>query len=119
MIKILMMALLSFNVFSQDIVFVKKGDTVSFDGFLVAPKQMDKFRLINEERKLLEEKNIQLKDLGVVQDNRIKFFQQSADQYKDEIFRERTKSRIENILFFVGGVVLTGGISYGLQKTLK
>lgn len=117
--KILLTLLLSFNLYSQDIIPINKGEMASMDGFLVSEKQMDKFRLINEEKKLLAEKNVQLEDLGVIQEKRIRFFEQDADQYKNQLFKERVSSKFENIMFFVGGVVLTGAISYGLQKTLK
>ena len=65
--KYLLIILLIINsAFAIDVTPVKKGDVVTKDGFFVDKDNMKKLRQNNEEKKLLEQKSLKLKDLQTV-----------------------------------------------------
>ena len=105
--------------FGQEIKIIKKGAPAPFDGFVVDAKQMKVFRQIDKDRKVLKEKEITLKDLGVVQEKRIKYFQDQADFYQTEMQAQQVKGWFKNTVYFLGGVAITGLISYGAWRVYR
>jgi len=117
-LSIIISLLLCFSISAQDILIIKKGEAASQDGFLVSAEQMKKFREINEKKKLAEKKNITLKDLRLVQDERINFYRNMSEDYRKELRYQSVKSNTKSFLWFIGGVLITGAISYGTVRTL-
>lgn len=97
---------------------IEAGEVAEYSGFLVDDSQMKHFRQINEEKKLLEQKTIKLEELGIRMEDSKNWYQDNYYKIKDKYEWQQTKSFWVNTLFFVGGVVLTGLITYGAMKTV-
>lgn len=108
--KILINILLIFsmNCYSQKLEIIKKGEKAPYDGILADKKQMEKFREINEKKKLLEKQNIELKDLALTHEERIKFHQENANFYKKELRIQESRTFWAKVGYFTLGVVVTG-----------
>lgn len=105
--KYILVFLLTFNCFAQDIVELNKGDAAPFRGALVSPEQMQEFRQINEDKKRVDLQNIKLKDLADVNEQRIDFYKSEVKNVQNQFARERTKHFFEKIGYFALGVVVT------------
>ena len=98
----------SFTAHAQKLEVVKKGQKAPYSGLLADKKQMEQFREINEKKKLLEKQNIELKDLALTKDQRIKFHQENADFYKQELRKQESRTFWAKVGYFALGVVVTG-----------
>ena len=101
MISRLMVLCLVCNVSYAEMVIVKKGDPAPFEGILVDQAQMKEFRQINEDKKNLELQNLKLKDLALINDERV-------DLYRKELSSSETKSLWKSVGYFALGVLVTG-----------
>jgi hypothetical protein len=117
--KLLMVFLISFNALAIDIVPVKKGEPAPSDGFFVSPEEMKKFRQINEEKKLLDQKVISFQDLAITNEQRIDIYKKHSDYYQQEVVKAQNKTMWAGIGGFVLGVVATSLSAYGTVRLLK
>lgn len=106
--KYILLFLLSFNCLAGEIVQLNKGDAAPFKGALVAPKQMNKFRKINEENKLLKKKTTKLQDLALVKERKFKIVADESAHYQKLYRRQQVKTFWSNVGYFVLGVAVTG-----------
>ena len=79
---------------------------------------MDIFRRHNEERKLAQAKNVLLKDLQVVNGQRIEFYQNQSRDLRKELRKTELKGWFKSTLYFLSGVLITGTIAYGLNRVV-
>jgi len=107
-ILISILLVLSFSSYAQKLEVLNEGQKAPYDGLLADKKQMEQFREINERKKLLEKQNIQLKDLALTKDQRIKFHQENADFYKQELRKQESRTFWAKVGYFTLGVVVTG-----------
>ena len=107
-VLISIMLVFSFTTYGQRLEVVNKGQKAPYDGLLADKRQMEKFREINEKKKLLEKQNIELKDLTLTKDQRIKFHQENADFYKEELRKQESRTFWAKVGYFTLGVVVTG-----------
>lgn len=110
---------LVFNVYAIDITPIKKGDPSPNDGFFVDAENMKKFRIINEEKKVLEVKNLKLEDLNYVNEKRIEFYKSVADESRKETSKAHIKGFIGTIGGFTVGIAVTGMAVYLATKVIK
>lgn len=102
-----------------DIIPIKSGDKAPKDGFFVDRSNMDALMKINEDKKLLEQQNIRLKDLAIIKDDRIKLYQDETNLAYRDLQKERTKGDLKGVGGFFLGVLATGLASYVAIKTTK
>lgn len=118
--KLLLILLMSINLcYGQKITVIKKGELASYDGYLIDSEQEKVFRTINEKKKLLESKNLVLSDLRLNSKQLEDFQRKRAETAERELQKEQFKSSFRSTLAFIGGVLVTGLISYGTMKTLR
>lgn len=105
---VLILALLLNCVYAGEIVTLNKGDIAPFSGALVDKEQLSEFRKIDEERKLLDQQNVKLKDLADIHNQRIDLYKQEVKMVRDDLSSQQRKSFWTNIGYFALGVVVTG-----------
>lgn len=119
--KYLLLLTLSFNCLAQDVVTVKKGDIVPFDGVLFTKERELAIRKDILEKDYLEKKVNLLSELGKVQqeeldlsNKRVELYRSKAIEMADREVRSETKDFWQNALYFTAGAVLTGALGYGV-----
>ena len=105
---LLMFFLLAYEVSYAEMTTINKGDTAPHSGILVDAAQMKEFRQINEEKKLLETENLKLKDLGVINDQRIDLYKEHVKQVTEDLSRSERRAFWQSVGTFALGVVVTG-----------
>ncbi len=98
---------------------IKKGEVASYEGFLVSPAEMQKLRQINEEKKILEEQNIHLKDLQIVNEKRLGSYDEAYTKVSKDLRYEAFKGDLKGIGGFFIGVAVTTITAYAVTKTIK
>lgn len=106
--KYILIALLSINAATAEMVVLKKGEAAPYDGILSDVAQMKEFRQINEDKKNLELQNLKLKDLAVVNEERIGLYRQQADLLNKELSKSEVRSFWKSVGYFTLGVLVTG-----------
>ena len=121
--RLIILLLLTFNTaFAQDIIPIKKGQPSPIDGFVISKKANEK---IIEDREKLERKNIQLKDLSVLQDQSItdlKSHRDTLSRHNAELresLRAKPTGFWQKTGYFVLGALITGAIGYGTVRALR
>lgn len=104
---------------ADGIVPIKKGEVSTIDGFVITKEFEKDLRQTNEENKLLKRQNLVLKDLQVTQEDLVSLHKENARNAQKELEKEQIKGFFKSTLYFVGGVILGGAISYGLSKVYK
>jgi hypothetical protein len=117
--RLLLAFLFSFNCLAIDIVPIKKGEPSPGEGFFVSIEEMKKFRQINEEKKLLEQKVLTFKDLSIVNDQRIEVYQKQSNYYQEQYLKQQTKTMWSGIGGFILGAAATSLAAYGTVRLLK
>ena len=108
MMSRLMVLCLLCNISYAEMVIVKKGDPAPFEGILVDGAQMKEFRQINEDKKNLELQNLKLKDLALVQDERVDLYRKQSESLNSELSKSESRSFWKSVGYFTLGVVVTG-----------
>ena len=80
---------------------------------------MKTFRKYNEQRKLYKKKSLKLEDLAIVHEDQVKLYRDRAIRYQKEYEKEQFLGFWKGAFGFGLGVLITGGIAYGLSRTLK
>ena len=73
-------------------------------------------RQINEEKKLLEKKTVALEQLGVVRNEQVKHYKELYRDTKKEAKRRESQVFWKKTIYFIGGVLVTGALSYAALK---
>jgi len=108
MIKILLIFILTFNCFPQQMIKLDKDQKAPFTGILSDAEQMKSFRKTNEELKLTQKQNITLKELSVVQERQIELYKEESTSFRTQLRREQVKSFWAKVGYFALGVFVTG-----------
>lgn len=106
--KSILLLILVPSITLADMQVLKKGDSASFDGVLIDAEQMKQFRQINEEKKLLEKENLKLKDLGIINDQRIDLYKEHVKQVTEDLSSSERRAFWQSVGTFALGVVVTG-----------
>lgn len=106
--KYALIALLIVRLAHAEMITLNKGDTAPYSGILVDAEQMKEFRQINEDKKNLELQNIKLKDLGVIQEQRIDLYKLEVQRVREDLSRSEKKAFWQSAGTFVLGVLVTG-----------
>jgi hypothetical protein len=116
--KLLLAFLISFNAVAMTP--IKKGEVAPNDGFFLTKEEEQKHYERNEKQK---QTIIKLEDLRVIdsqiiakKDEQIKVQDDSYHKLREEHYKS---NNLVNILYFIGGAVLTGAISYATIRTIK
>lgn len=104
---------------AEDIIAIKKGNPSPIDGFVITKEFEKDLRQINEDNKLLKRQNLVLKDLQVTQEDLVSLHKENTRNAQKELEKEQIKGFFKSTLYFVGGIILGGAISYGLSKVYK
>tara|TARA_R100001086_G_scaffold214248_1_gene130254 strand:+ start:976 stop:1311 length:336 start_codon:yes stop_codon:yes gene_type:complete len=99
--KLLLAFILTFSTCFAQVQKIEKGEPAPFTGAIVTAKQLSEFRKTREI-------NIKLKDLQVVNEQRIEFYKEEAKHYQVQIKKERIKHFWEKAGYFALGVLVTG-----------
>jgi len=120
--KLLLIFLLSFSCYAQEIVAIKKGQIAPIDGFIITRAAHNK---IKAKMETLEYENIKLHDLAIAQDEAIVHLK----RHKATLLEHNTSLRTElkrkptgfwqKTGYFVLGAVLTGVVSYGAVRSIR
>lgn len=116
---LLILSLFASQAFAIDITPIKQGESAAYSGFLVSAEEMKKLRQINEEKKVLEEQNIHLKDLQVVNEKRITSYDEAYTKVSKDLRYEAFKGDLKGLGGFLLGVAITTVSAYAVTKTLK
>lgn len=106
--KYALVALLIVRLAHAEMITLDKGDIAPYSGILVDAAQMKEFRQINEEKKLLETENLKLKDLGIINDQRIDLYKEHVKQVTEDLSRSERRAFWQSVGTFALGVVVTG-----------
>jgi hypothetical protein len=118
--KIILTLLLTISqAFAIDVQPIKKGSPAPNDGFFVDSENMKKLRNINEEKKLLEKENIDLRELSIVHETRIENYRQLNKDVEKELRWEKTKSNFSGVGGFIIGVLATSLAAYAAMQATK
>lgn len=118
--KIILIIILTITqAFAIDVDPIKKGQPAPYDGFIIDKDNIKEMRKINEEKKLLEKENIKLKDLSIINEERIENYKSFADDADKELRWEKTKGNMKGIGGFILGVVATSLAAYAAIKISK
>lgn len=124
--KYLILFLLSFNLLAQDIVVLKKGDVVPFDGVLFSKEKELQLRQLTLDKQALEKQNETLNKLFEFQQKeieittaRIILHQEQNNILADKVVRQQENTFWQNVAYFGLGVVITGVVSYGAFQIYK
>lgn len=87
---------------------VKKGEVASFDGVLVSKEQMEEFRRINEENKLLKEKVLTLENIVKIDEIKLKYYADELTATRSLLIAEQANDFWAKAGYFALGVIVTG-----------
>lgn len=94
--------------FSQDVVKLNKGDQAPFTGALMSESKTNELRKNDEQRKLLVKENLTLKDLRLLDAEKLDIYKNRLNTTEKELNKASTRRFFSNIGYFVLGVVITG-----------
>lgn len=124
--KYLLILLVSFNTLAQDVITVKKGDIVPFDGVLFTKEKEMQVRKEVLEKDFLQKKNSLLEELGKVQtdqleiaNKRVDLYQKRVQEMADREVRSENREFLRSALYFTAGAILTGVLGYGVIQTYR
>lgn len=99
---------------------VRKGEAAPSDGYLLTKEEEQRHYERNEKQK---QTLIKLEDLRVIdsqiiakKDEQIQVQNDSYHKLREQHYKSNS---LVNILYFIGGAVLTGAISYATIRTIK
>lgn len=105
--------------FAIDVTPIKKGESAPQDGFFVDAENMKALRKINEEKKILTKENIKLKDLALINEQRIDTYKEFAKKAEDHASWEKTKGNFKGMGGFIIGVLATSVAAYAAIKATE
>jgi len=108
LLLLLTFLLSSINISFAEMTALNKGDTAPYQGVLIDSEQMKEFRKINEDKKSLELENLKLKDLSLINDQRIELYKTEVKQVREDLSRSEKKAFWQSAGTFVLGVLVTG-----------
>jgi hypothetical protein len=124
--KYLLLLLITFNAFSQEVVTVKKGDVVPFDGVLFTKERELQIRKEVLEKDFLVKKNLLLEELGKLQqteidiaNKRVDVYQKRTQEMADREVRQENTDFWKSAFYFTAGALIVGIIGYGVVSTYE
>src|SRR5574343_1303427 len=121
--KYIFLFLITFNCMAQNVVTVKKGDVVPFDGVLFTKEKELQIRQDILEKEALDKKVKLLEELGKVQEEeidlankRINNYRKQITEYADREVRTESREFWKSALYFTAGALITGAIGYGVIR---
>lgn len=118
--KLLIILLFSISqCLAIDVTPIQKGDPAPQDGFFIDSPNMKEIREINEKKKLLEKENIQLKDLAVINEQRVDTYKDYAKKSEEQLGWEKTKGNFKGVGGFLLGVLATSVAAYAAIRVSK
>lgn len=114
--RYIIILLITLNLCHAGVTNVKKGQTVPHDGYLFTPEAEKENRTKLEKAKITKRENITLKELQVVNEQRIDLYKNEASKASSRLSKARFKGNLKGTLGFVLGTVITGVISYGVYR---
>lgn len=99
--RYLLILLLSFNLYGQNAVKVKKGDPSPFDGAVITEETLDK--LVKSDKKVLK-----LEQLRLLEQEKTDIYKNRLNTAEKELSKAERRKFWSNAGHFVLGVLLTG-----------
>lgn len=93
---------------------IKRGDPSPVDGYVITKDFEKNLREINERNKILKEKEVALRQLGELKDLKMEYYKRESNSLHATLSKERMKT----YLYFIGGVLLTGLVTYGTLRAV-
>ena len=100
-------------------VVLKKDQPAPFDGILSDSAQMKEFRQINETNKLLNQQNLELKNLSVLQNEKLDLYKSGLNSANLVIEKNEKYKFWTNIGYFTLGVLVTGIAAKAAIETVR
>lgn len=123
---ILILFLSTSLAFGQDVKVLSKGTPAPFDGVLFSKEMEKSIRQIDLDNAYLKQQNASLNRLNDLsnQENdilskRYENMALKANQLAEQQVKAENASFWKNALYFVGGALITGVISYGVVKSIR
>lgn len=107
-IWIITLSILTTTSFSQDVVKLNKGDPAPFRGALFSETKTNEIRKNDEQRKLLIKENLTLKDLRVLESEKLDIYKKRLYNTEKELSKSNSRRFWSNTGYFILGVVITG-----------
>lgn len=116
LIRLMIVLCLVSTAFGGEIAVIMKGDPAPYDGFIIDRSQEKVFRQINEENKLLGKKVLTLEQISEMHKIRADYYAELNSNLADEWKKEQVRTFMNRTIYFIGGVLVTGFISYSAIK---
>ncbi len=123
---VIMLLFSSVSQATDSVVYLPKDQKAPYDGYLFTPDMEKEVRLNTINLKYSEELNASLvkinaihKDNLQILDQRVKLYQDQSDSLAKSLESSRSTSFFEKTLYFGLGAIITGGIAYGVTKSLR
>ena len=124
--KYILLLLFTVNCLAQDVVVVKKGDVVPFDGVLFTKEKEKELRQTKLDLETSEKKVILLSDLNELNKKELDVVSKRLDLYQDKVremadreVKSESRTFLQNSVYFISGALITGLIGYGIVKAYK
>lgn len=124
--KYLILFILSTQLaFAQDVSYLEKGSPAPYTGYLFSPQKEREIRLTTETLKYCDKSKEMA--LSILQDyetkdkitaDRMNLRDQQIDSLSKRLVDAKDDSFLSKAGFFILGALVTGGIAYGLTRTL-
>jgi hypothetical protein len=116
---LLILCLFSTQTFAIDVTPVKEGDKAPQDGFFIDTPNMKELRENNENRKLLKRENVTLKELAIINEQRINVYKERGDEIEKHLSWQQTKGNIKGVGGFILGVLAASLAAFAVSKSIK
>lgn len=115
MIMILSMSL---SVHAAQITPMAQGEPAQYEGYLIDKDMEKKMRKANEKVKALETIKHNQKVVIDIMKSKADYYRKQTEALQAELEKERSGKFWSSVLYFIGGAVITGGLTLGAVKLL-
>lgn len=119
--KLLLVLLFSISTCfaDYDISPMKQGDIAAKDGFFMTTETEKKVRQVKEEHKLYKQQNVKLKDLALIEEQRVETYKKRTEASEKQLRWEQTKGTFKGVGGFILGVAATSLAAYAAIRATK